>query len=102
MVKRGRFYFGLTSQIKPDQAFIEEKCRQIAAAAATLSDSSPPGWAMRTLTPASAANAALKARLSPADLVIVVVGTHAELGAEIRNACGPLASETVVPYMDVE
>ncbi len=50
----------------------------------------------------SAANAALKARLSPADLVIVVVGTHTELGAEIRNACGPLASETVVPYMNVE
>lgn len=48
------------------------------------------------------ANAALKARLSPADLVIVVVGTHKELGAAIRDASGVLASETVVAYTDVE
>ena len=48
------------------------------------------------------ANTALRSRIFPSDLFIVVVGTHAELGAEIRSACGELQSETIVPYMDVE
>lgn len=44
------------------------------------------------------ANAAIQRRISPADLVIVVVGTYATTGAQVRDAIPNLASERVVPY----
>jgi len=48
-----------------------------------------------------AANASVKLRLSEDDLVIGVVGTHAEIGEVIAKAIPRLASVTVVPF-DVE
>jgi zinc protease len=48
-----------------------------------------------------AANAAVRARLSEDDLVIGVVGTHAEIGEAIAKAIPNLASVTVAPF-DVE
>jgi zinc protease len=45
-----------------------------------------------------AANAAVRARLSEADLVIGVVGTHAEIGEKIAKAIPGLASVTVAPF----
>jgi len=48
-----------------------------------------------------AANAALRARISPADVVVTVVGTAATTLDAVRKAIPSLASEEVVPY-DVE
>jgi zinc protease len=44
------------------------------------------------------ANAAVRARISETDLVIGVVGTHAEIGEAIAKAIPNLASVTVAPY----
>jgi zinc protease len=44
------------------------------------------------------ANQAVQRRITPKDLVIVVVGTHATTGAAVRDAIPDLASETVVPF----
>jgi zinc protease len=44
------------------------------------------------------ANAAVRARISESDLVIGVVGTHAEIGEAIAKAIPDLASVTVAPY----
>lgn len=44
------------------------------------------------------ANAAVRARISEDDLVIGVVGTHAEIGAAIAAAIPNLMSVTVAPY----
>jgi zinc protease len=49
----------------------------------------------------AAANQAVRARLSEDDLVIGVVGTHAELGDAIAKVIPRLAGVTVVPF-DVE
>jgi len=46
----------------------------------------------------AAANASVQARLSEDDLVIGVVGTHAEIGEGIAKAIPRLASVTVVPF----
>jgi len=45
-----------------------------------------------------AANAAVRARLSEDDMVIAVVGTHAEIGEAISKAIPDLASVTVAPF----
>lgn len=63
----------------------------------------PPGYhdgylpAVEAVTPESA-NEAVKARLSAADLVIGVVGTHAEIGEAIAKAIPDLDSVTVAPF----
>jgi zinc protease len=44
------------------------------------------------------ANAAIRARISPRDLLIAVVGTDAEIGAQIREAIPNLESSQVVPF----
>jgi zinc protease len=44
------------------------------------------------------ANEAVQRRISPKDLVIVVVGTHADIGGAVRDSIPDLASETVVPF----
>jgi len=44
------------------------------------------------------ANEAVQRRITPKDLVIVVVGTHADIGAAVRDAIPDLASETIVPF----
>lgn len=44
------------------------------------------------------ANAALRARLSPADLVVVVVGTASELLEALKSAIPGLAEHVVVPF----
>jgi zinc protease len=53
--------------------------------------------AVQAVTPESA-NAAITARLSATDLVIGVVGTHAEIGDAIAKAIPDLASVTVAPF----
>lgn len=63
----------------------------------------PPGYHERytrdvAAVTREAANAAVKARLSPKDLVISVVGTHAEIGAKIEAAIPDLAGVTVQPF----
>jgi zinc protease len=45
-----------------------------------------------------AANAAVRARLSADDMVIAVVGTHADIGEAIAKAIPNLASVTVAPF----
>jgi zinc protease len=47
------------------------------------------------------ANEAVQRRITPKDLVVVVVGTHATTGAAVRDAIPDLASETVVPFDSV-
>jgi zinc protease len=44
------------------------------------------------------ANEAVRRRITPKDLVIVVVGTHADIGGAVRDSIPDLASETVVPF----
>ena len=44
------------------------------------------------------ANAAIRNRISLDDLVIVVVGTHAAIGTEVRQAIPKLRSDRVVPF----
>lgn len=46
----------------------------------------------------AAARAAVRERISEADLVIAVVGTHSELGDAIAKAIPDLASVTVAPF----
>ena len=63
----------------------------------------PPGYheryvsAVQAVTPESA-NAAVRARLSADDLVIGVVGTHAEIGEAIAKAIPGLGGVTVAPF----
>ncbi|MFT3764468.1 MAG: pitrilysin family protein [Minicystis sp.] len=63
----------------------------------------PPGYhdryvpTVQAVTPESA-NTAVRSRLSPDDLVIGVVGTHAEIGDAIAKAIPDLASVTVAPF----
>ena len=62
----------------------------------------PPGYHDRYVehvqaVDRAAANAAVRARLSEDDLVIGVVGTHAEIGEAIAKAIPRLASVTVAP-----
>ncbi|APR77646.1 peptidase, M16 family protein [Minicystis rosea] len=52
---------------------------------------------IQAVTP-EAANAAVRARLSSDDLVIGVVGTHAEIGETITKAIPNLTSVTVAPF----
>lgn len=66
----------------------------------------PPGYHERYVpdieaVTLAAANASVQARLSEDDLVIGVVGTHAEIGEQIAKAIPDLASVTVAPF-DVE
>jgi zinc protease len=63
----------------------------------------PPGYHAKYLehveaVDLGAANAAVRARLSEDDLVIGVVGTHAEIGDAIAKAIPRLASVTVAPF----
>jgi zinc protease len=63
----------------------------------------PPGYHARYLehveaVDLAAANEAVRARLSERDLVIGVVGTHAEIGEAIAAAIPDLASVTVAPF----
>ncbi len=63
----------------------------------------PPGYHERYVdhvqgVDRAAANAAVRARLSEDDLVVTVVGTHAELGELVAKAIPRLASVTVVPF----
>jgi zinc protease len=63
----------------------------------------PPGYHERYVEQVlavdrAAADAAVRERLSEDDLVIGVVGTHAEIGAAIAAAIPRLASVTVVPF----
>ena len=63
----------------------------------------PPGYHERYLehvgaVDRAAANAAVRARLSEDDLVIGVVGTHAEIGEAVAKAIPRLASVTVAPF----
>ena len=44
------------------------------------------------------ANAAVKRRISPAYLLVVVVGTAAEISAQVETAIGPLVDVKVVPF----
>lgn len=44
------------------------------------------------------ANAAIRNRISLQDMVISVVGTHAEVGSAIEDAIGGLQSSTVTPF----
>ena len=52
---------------------------------------------VQAVTTASA-NASVRERLSSDDLVIGVVGTHAEIGEKIAAAIPNLASVTVAPF----
>lgn len=45
-----------------------------------------------------AANKAIQGRINPKNLVIAVVGSHAELGAVVEQAIPGLTSTTIVPY----
>jgi zinc protease len=63
----------------------------------------PPGYHDRYVdhvqgVDQAAANAAAKARLSEDDLVIAVVGTHAEIGDAVAKAVPRLDSVTVAPF----
>jgi zinc protease len=63
----------------------------------------PPGYYERYVelvqaVDHGAANAAVRARLSEDDLVIAVVGTHADIGDAIAKAIPRLASVTVAPF----
>lgn len=63
----------------------------------------PPGYHASYLSRVEAvtleeANAALRARLSKDDLVISVVGTHAEIGGAIEAAVPGLAGVDVLPF----
>jgi zinc protease len=63
----------------------------------------PPGYHAKYLEHVEAvdlagANAAVRARLSEDNLVIGVVGTHAEIGDTIAKAIPRLASVTVAPF----
>jgi zinc protease len=63
----------------------------------------PPGYHERFVEQVeavdrAAAHAAVRARLSEDDLVIGVVGTHAEIGAAIAKAIPNLAGVTVAPF----
>jgi zinc protease len=63
----------------------------------------PPGYHDRYVEQVlavdrAAANAAVRERLSEDDLVIGVVGTHAEIGEAIAKAIPRLASVTVAPF----
>jgi zinc protease len=63
----------------------------------------PPGYHEKYVERISAitldeANAAVRARISPADLLVVVVGTEAEVGGQIREAIDRLDSSEVVPF----
>jgi zinc protease len=53
--------------------------------------------AVQAVTPESA-NAAVRARLSADDLVVGVVGTHAEIGDAIAKAIPDLAGVAVAPF----
>ncbi|HMJ12178.1 MAG TPA: insulinase family protein, partial [Polyangiaceae bacterium] len=44
------------------------------------------------------ANAAIRARISPRDLLISVVGTEAEIGTQIRDVIADLQSSELVPF----
>jgi zinc protease len=44
------------------------------------------------------ANAAVRRRISLENLTIAVVGTHSEIGADVRRAIEGLSSERVVPF----
>ncbi len=63
----------------------------------------PPGYyasyvpSIQAVTQAQA-NEAVQRRITPKDLVIVVVGTHADIGGAVRDSIPDLASETVVPF----
>jgi zinc protease len=52
---------------------------------------------VRAVTKAQA-DEAVRSRLTPPDLVIAVVGTHAEIGAAIEGAIPGLTETTVVPF----
>jgi zinc protease len=45
-----------------------------------------------------AANAAVKRRISPADLVVVVVGTAADIREPIQKAFGSVDDVSVIPF----
>ena len=44
------------------------------------------------------ANAAVRNRISLEHLVVVVLGTHAAIGGEVKKAIPSLASERIVPF----
>lgn len=63
----------------------------------------PPGYHEKYVERVQAvtldeANAAIRARLEPADLLVVVVGTESEIGNQIRDAVAGLETSEVVPF----
>jgi zinc protease len=57
------------------------------------------GWLRKVeAVTVEAANAALKRRFSPENLLVTVVGTAKELLPKVREAIPGLASERIVPY----